>query len=171
MITTATWITIVRILLTVPVVISLETGHYLCGFVLVVVAALTDFLDGWIARKFNQVSDLGKFLDQIADKILINAVLIEMAVAGFLWPWLVVVIVGRDTLVSGLRMFAASRQKVIPANIWGKAKTVAQFVMVSLGLMLGPAAPVMIPLQVLVLFLTTWSGYVYFRRFSTAWRG
>ncbi|HCZ07297.1 MAG: CDP-diacylglycerol---glycerol-3-phosphate 3-phosphatidyltransferase [Thermotogota bacterium] len=171
MITVATWITILRILITIPVVVSLEMNQHILGLILILVAGFTDFLDGWIARRFNQVSDLGKFLDQIADKILINAVLIELAVSGILWPWLVVIIVGRDTLISGLRMFAASRQEVIAANIWGKAKTVSQFAMVLLALITGTAPLLMASLQVLVLFLTVWSGYVYFKDSLAIWRG
>lgn len=102
------------------------------------IASLTDFLDGYIARKYNMVTDLGKFLDPIADKMLINALMIFLCV-GFssltktntmaLFPFFCVIIMEiRDLIVDGLRFMGAKKNIVIAANIFGKAKTVIQMV-------------------------------------------
>ncbi len=96
------------------------------------VASFTDFLDGYLARKNNQVTDFGKFFDPIADKILVNTTLIFFGALSYLPIWLVVVFIVRDLLVDGLRMNLSSKGVVLPADKLGKLKTVFQMVGLSL---------------------------------------
>lgn len=91
---------------------------------LFIIASVSDFLDGYIARKYNMVTDLGKMLDAIADKILVNAVLILLATSGFIHPIIPVVIVSRDTIVDIIKMVAGSKGNVVGASILGKIKTI-----------------------------------------------
>lgn len=102
------------------------------ALVLFVVAALTDLLDGKIARKYNLVTNLGKFLDPIADKMLTSAVLFMIIADGTIMnPWgaiIVTIIISREFMVSALRLLAASKGVVLAADIWGKAKTMVQMI-------------------------------------------
>ena len=94
---------------------------------LYVLGCLTDLFDGKIARKYNLVSDFGKFMDQIADKFITTTAMILVLFAGITYNWLailmVLIVVLRDILISGIRMFAASKNYVIPADIYGKVKS------------------------------------------------
>ncbi|MGP1413639.1 MAG: CDP-diacylglycerol--glycerol-3-phosphate 3-phosphatidyltransferase [Bacillales bacterium] len=113
-------------------------------FILFIIASLTDFLDGYLARKYKLVTDLGKFLDPLADKMLINSLMIFLAInfksmqdfAKFPW-FCVIFMIFRDLTVDGLRFMAASKNKVLAANIYGKAKTVIQMFTISLILLNG----------------------------------
>ena len=95
-------------------------------------ASITDTLDGYIARHYNQVSDFGKFLDPLADKLLVISALICFVENGQLAGWILIIIVAREFIISGFRLVAASSGIVIAAGIWGKLKTVAQMIMVLL---------------------------------------
>ena len=122
-------ITLSRIFLTPLLVVILLTridGKEIYGVVIFVVAALTDYLDGYIARKRNQVTDVGKLLDPIADKLLITSAFISLVELNLAPAWMVVIIVGREFAVSGIRSIAASQGYVMPANTLGKLKTVCQ---------------------------------------------
>lgn len=92
------------------------------------IAAGTDWLDGYLARKFNLISDFGKFMDPLADKMLTTAAFLIFISQGLLASWIVFIILTREFIVSGLRMTAASKGKVIAAGWSGKFKTVLQFV-------------------------------------------
>lgn len=109
-------------------------SKYLIVGVLFILASVTDFFDGHIARKYNLVTDFGKLLDAIADKILVNSVLIILASQGFIHPIIPVVIVVRDSIVNSIRMIAASKGKVVAAMKIGKAKTVCLMVGITLTL-------------------------------------
>jgi len=127
-------------------------------------AALTDWLDGYIARSTRQVTALGQLLDPIADKLLITAAFISLVEAKGIPAWIVVVIVGRELAVTGLRAMAAARkQKIIEAQVLGKAKTVMQTVAIIL-VILGFSPLDQIILWV-ALILTVVSGVEYFLRF------
>ena len=89
--TLASWITLSRIILVIPTVWLLGAGHYGWVLCLILISALTDYLDGLAARKLNQISDVGKVLDQVADKIFVNSVFIVMAVIGSIPSWFAVV--------------------------------------------------------------------------------
>ena len=152
-----TKITFSRIIATVVLIIALfvlslipglstpELGNtrinliFLVIFAFYVLAAYTDHLDGKLARKNNQVTDLGKFLDPVADKLLVSTMLIFLAVPQlsgnyapeqviFIPAWCVIIMVARDTVVDALRFIAAQKGVVIAANIFGKLKTVLQMV-------------------------------------------
>ena len=96
---------------------------YVIAGILFILASITDFLDGYIARKYNLVTDFGKLIDAIADKILVNSVLIILAAQGFIHPIIPVIIVIRDSIVNSIRMLAASKGKVVAAMAAGKIKT------------------------------------------------
>ncbi|MCI0443529.1 CDP-diacylglycerol--glycerol-3-phosphate 3-phosphatidyltransferase [bacterium] len=122
-------LTLSRIFLTPLLVVILLTridGKEIYGVVIFVIAALTDYLDGYIARKRNQVTDVGKLLDPIADKLLITSAFISLVELNLAPAWMVVIIVGREFAVSGIRSIAASQGYVMPANALGKLKTVCQ---------------------------------------------
>lgn len=133
------FLTLARIALSVLFVVALsfDWPHaYGAAFVLFLVASLTDFLDGWLARKYNLVTDFGKLMDPLADKILVTSALVLLAVDRLLPAWFVIFVLFREFLVTGIRMLALSTQTVIAADFWGKFKTVVQIVLVCL--ILGP---------------------------------
>ena len=102
------------------------------GVVIFLTAALTDWLDGYLARRRGQVTTLGKLLDPIADKLLTTSAFISLVELDLAPAWMVVVIVGREFAVTGMRSIAAARGLVIAASPWGKLKTVAQVVAITL---------------------------------------
>lgn len=110
---------------------------YLVSCIIFIVASFSDFLDGYLARKMKLVTTYGKFMDPIADKLLVNSLFIIMAIKSpSLVPALVVVImISRDLLVDALRQLAATKGVVLAANMWGKFKTVAQMVALTLVLL------------------------------------
>lgn len=99
-----------------------DLKYIIAGF-LFIIASLTDFLDGYIARKYNLVTDFGKLVDAIADKILVNSVLIILAAQGFIHPIIPVIVIIRDSVVNSIKMLAASKGKVVAAIKSGKIKT------------------------------------------------
>lgn len=101
---------------------------------LFIVASITDFVDGYIARKYSMVTDLGKTLDAIADKVLVNSVLIILATSGFIHPLIPVIIVCRDTFVNTIKMIAGNKGKVVAAIKSGKLKTICMMIGISLTL-------------------------------------
>ena len=134
---------------------------------LFLVASISDFLDGYIARKYNQITTLGKFIDPIADKALTTTMFILFAIDGVVPPLIVLVMVWRDILVDGIRMMCAERGIVVAAGLLGKAKTVAQMVAIVLVLLNNlPFALIGLPVaDILVwlsMFLSVISGFSYF---------
>lgn len=97
-----------------------------------ILASLTDMLDGKIARKYNLITNFGKFMDPLADKLLVSAALIALISLGKIPAWVVIVIISREFIISGFRLVASDNGVVIAASYWGKIKTVAQMVMVVL---------------------------------------
>ncbi len=97
-----------------------------------IVASLTDMLDGKIARKYNLVTNFGKFMDPLADKLLVCAAMICLVEMGKLASWMVIIIISREFIISGFRLIAADNGVVIAASYWGKFKTVFQMVMICL---------------------------------------
>ena len=95
-----------------------------------IVASLTDMLDGKIARKYNLVTNFGKFMDPLADKLLVCSAMICLVQTGQLSAWIVIIIVAREFIISGFRLIAAENGVVIAANIFGKFKTVTQMIMI-----------------------------------------
>lgn len=97
-----------------------------------IVASLTDLLDGKIARKYNLVTNFGKFMDPLADKLLVCSAMICLIQTGQLAAWIVVIIIAREFIISGFRLVAADNDIVIAASYWGKFKTVSQMFMLIL---------------------------------------
>ena len=95
-------------------------------------ASITDWFDGYLARKYHLVTDFGKFMDPLADKLLVCSALICMIELGRLPAWIVIIIIGREFIISGFRLIAAENGVVIAANYWGKFKTVFQMIMIIL---------------------------------------
>ncbi|MBQ1207656.1 MAG: CDP-diacylglycerol--glycerol-3-phosphate 3-phosphatidyltransferase [Lachnospiraceae bacterium] len=128
-------LTIIRILM-VPVFILFlltELGgrfNHLITLVLFVAASLTDLLDGYLARKNNLVTNFGKFMDPLADKLLVCSALICFAATRQLPAWMVIVIIAREFIISGFRLIASDEGVVIAASYWGKIKTVVQIIMI-----------------------------------------
>jgi CDP-diacylglycerol---glycerol-3-phosphate 3-phosphatidyltransferase len=112
----ATILVVVLVLLNQPWAFLVATGLFL-------LASITDFFDGYLARRFHVTSPLGVFLDLTADKIFVAAILIALVQIKLDPAWIVIIIVAREFLVTGLRSMAAAIGKVIPAGVWGKQKT------------------------------------------------
>ena len=111
--------------------IGKEAGKWI-ALILFVVASLTDLLDGKIARKYNLVTNFGKFMDPLADKLLVCSALICFVELGRLPAWMVIVIISREFIISGFRLIAADNEIVIAASYWGKFKTTFQMIMIVL---------------------------------------
>ncbi|MCP3967742.1 MAG: CDP-diacylglycerol--glycerol-3-phosphate 3-phosphatidyltransferase [Lentisphaerae bacterium] len=111
-------------------------GHYgplvlrIIAFVVALLAAFTDLADGYIARRYNQVTDFGKLMDPLADKIFMVTTMLMVVEYELMPAWIVVVIISREFLVTGLRMLAIQKGEVIAADGWGKAKTFMQMIMI-----------------------------------------
>ena len=136
-------LTLFRVFLIVPFVVALLGGHEgwfgvsstvadWIALALFILASLTDFVDGWIARKYNLVTNFGKFMDPLADKLLVGAALVALVEMERIPGWIVIVIISREFIISGFRLIAADSNVVIAASYWGKFKTAFQMVMVCL---------------------------------------
>ncbi|MDY3867850.1 MAG: CDP-diacylglycerol--glycerol-3-phosphate 3-phosphatidyltransferase [Pyramidobacter sp.] len=126
--------------------------------VIFILAALTDTADGYIARKKGLITNLGKFIDPLSDKVLVVAALLALVELHRLPGWMVMIIIARDFVVSGLRMVAAAEGQVIAASRLGKMKTVSQIVAICMMIFKIPCA---IWVMYFSLVMTVWSGVVY----------
>ena len=151
-------LTCLRVLL-IPVFMVLAYQNNMpcdiAALIVYVVACLTDYVDGNLARKNNQVTNFGKFMDPVADKLLVMAALLLFVEDGTIAAWMVAIILGREFIVSALRMVAASEGLVIAANMWGKAKTM--ITMITLIFLLCPIGPIMlgpVSLQTIMIWIT-----------------
>jgi len=163
-------LTLLRIVMAPLLVVVLLTefpDKEIWGLVIFLIAALTDALDGMIARRTNRITVTGAMLDPIADKLLMSAAFISLVELGLAPAWMVTIIVGREFAVTGLRFIALERNVPISANAWGKAKTTTQIIAVSLlifGSHLGPLQ-ILGPIVLWVaLVLTIISMVIYFRQ-------
>jgi len=162
-------LTLLRILL-IPVFVIIMmldfTNHYLMACLIFIIASITDALDGHIARKNNLVTDFGKFMDPLADKLLVISALICMIESNLVAGWMVIIIVARELTVSILRAIAAADGKVISASGGGKIKTISQMLAIII-LLLGANIDNSMLLQVGTIFmliatmLTLYSGADY----------
>nr|MDE5977158.1 CDP-diacylglycerol--glycerol-3-phosphate 3-phosphatidyltransferase [Turicibacter sp.] len=138
----------------------------LLAVLIFLLAAITDFIDGYVARKYNMITDFGKFMDPLADKLLVTAALLILLENGLISAWVVFIILAREFIVTGFRTIAASKGVVIAAGWLGKIKTVVQFAMITLLLLLNypfevfnwPVDQILIALAVV---LTVASGIEY----------
>jgi CDP-diacylglycerol---glycerol-3-phosphate 3-phosphatidyltransferase len=128
-------LTLFRIILTIPIVIFLsfrnETLNWLC-VVLFYIASVTDYYDGFYARKLNAVTNLGKFLDPVADKILVSSVLVVLVFLQKVDIWMVILFISRDTLIGGIRAAASADKVIIDAQATGKWKAALQMISIPL---------------------------------------
>ncbi len=159
--TTANKITIFRIIM-IPVFLVLaysgQLGWALAAFIL---ASLSDMLDGYIARHYNQITDFGKFMDPLADKMLVLAAMCYFVDNGQMPGWVVAIVLFREFAVSGLRLIAVEQQRVIAAAWSGKIKTA--ITMLALGLMtVFPSPRLDLVCTGLILVTTVYSGVEYF---------
>lgn len=134
-------LTIARIFIT-PIflaVILMDTlpHRFLIACVIFSIGSITDAIDGHLARKNNEITNFGKFLDPIADKILTTSALLAFMSMGLCNIWIVMLVLTREFAIASVRMIAAAGGVVIPANIWGKIKTVSQMVFTILIMLLG----------------------------------
>lgn len=126
--TTASKITLARVAMIPIFMVVLSLGYNWAALAVFAVASLTDFVDGYIARHYNQVSDFGKFLDPLADKLLVFAAMLIFLQWGRMPSWAVMIVLTREIAVSGLRMVAASSGRVLAAGFSGKVKTFSTMV-------------------------------------------
>ena len=154
-------ITYSRMLFVVPIGFAVYSGWFKVALILFLIAALTDWLDGFVARKLGQVTDVGKVMDQIADKVLITSVMIFLVDLGEIPSWLVVSVVWRDMVVSAIRILAAGSGNIIQANVFGKMKTVSQMILVVWILSRIGYQPVTTFLVWVVFISTVLSGLIY----------
>lgn len=145
---------------------DIPVSHFIAA-VIFIIAAATDWLDGYYARKYNLVTNMGKFLDPLADKLLITAAFVGLVGLDMFPAWAAVVILSREFAVTGLRLVASGSGEVIAASIWGKWKTVSQIIAaaalllhnVLFELISFPFATIMIYVAVI---MTVFSGVDYF---------
>ena len=169
--TTANKITIFRMVL-IPVFLVLAyTGHMYWALAVFLIASLSDMADGYIARHYNQITDFGKFMDPLADKMLVLAAMCFFVEKGCMPGWAVAIVLFREFAVSGLRLVAAERQSVIAAAWSGKIKTTVT--------MIGLAAMLVFPqvkalnwiCNALILITTVYSGVEYFMKNIDVFKG
>ncbi len=176
-------ITLCRIsIIPVIVIILLHSpGKYnsLIAAIIFALASITDFVDGYLARRMNQVTNLGKFLDPLADKLLICVALIMMIPLDRVVPWIAALIIGREILVTGLRVVAVNQNMVIESSMFGKYKTAFQIFAV-IALLVHYDYKIAVGrlsfevnfhalgtgLIYVALVITLWTGFDYFRKFS-----
>ncbi len=136
-----------------------------CALAVFIIASVTDFLDGYIARKYNMISNFGKFMDPLADKLLVCSALICLLALGRINVFLVLVIIARDFIISGFRLVASDKGVVIAANMWGKVKTTMQMIMIGFMIPDWDAVHIIcVILAWIVLFLTVYSLMDYLIR-------
>ena len=136
-------ITVARIIIT-PVFLAVFLmdslpNRFLIACIIFTIASISDAVDGYLARKNNQVTNFGKFLDPIADKVLTTSALLAFMSMGLCNIWIVMIVLTREFAIASVRMIAATNGVVIPANIWGKIKTISQMVFTILIMLLGEA--------------------------------
>ena len=159
-------LTIFRVILIPVFIIALMSGiipepvNRYVGVVIFCVASFTDYLDGHIARKYNLVTNFGKFMDPLADKLLVSSALICMIELGFLPAWIVIIIISREFIITGFRLIAAEGGLVKAASWWGKIKTVTQMLMIIL-VLLGVGGIIGNILIILATVFTVISGVDY----------
>ena len=168
-------LTMLRILL-VPVFVAFASiqkwSYQIVATAIFIVASFTDMLDGRIARSQHLVTDFGKFMDPIADKMLVMSALVMLVEHNRMPGWVCMLMLAREFAVSGFRLVAAGKGKVIAAGIWGKLKTISQMIYIPMALMLVPMArhgedihdawDVLTTIMMYIsLALAVWSGFDY----------
>lgn len=145
---------------------DLPITHFIAALIFII-ASTTDWLDGYIARKYQLITNMGKFLDPLADKLLVSAAFILIVELGLAPAWVVILIISREFAVTGLRLVAAGEGIVLAASKMGKLKTVSQILAIILLLLHNfPFSYIGLPIDIILLYisliLTVWSGVEYF---------
>lgn len=153
-------LTLLRIFLVIPFIGFLYFGANIAACSVFIIACITDYLDGYIARKQNLITDFGKLMDPLADKILNISALVMFIELNYIYSWAVIIIVAREFLVTGLRVIAASKNEIIAAGNSGKIKTVVQMLAIIAIMFTKDSFISHIIILVPVIF-TIWSGYEY----------
>ena len=138
-------------------------GHLIAALVVFIVASLTDTADGYIARHYDMVTDFGKFMDPLADKLLVMAAMVWFVAAGWMPAWAFFIVIARELAVTGLRLIAVDNGRVIAAGWSGKVKTAATMVCICL-LLAFPGFVLAVVCTAVILVTTVWSGVEYFVR-------
>jgi len=146
---------------------DIEVGKYLAAIIFII-AASTDFIDGYIARKMQQITNLGKFLDPLADKLLVVAALVWLVEVHEMPSWMAIIIISREFIVTGVRLVAAGEGIIIAASMWGKIKTITQIIAI-IAILIHDLEPFKIlfvfPFHVVAMWIavitTVYSGYDY----------
>lgn len=171
-------LTLVRLILAIPFIYffqesqSVEYGfvYRMIAFIIFILASLTDFFDGYIARKYNLITDLGKIMDPLADKILVISALVIFVKLDYIPPWMSIVVIAREFLISGIRTIAAAKGEVIPAGNLGKYKTTTQMIAIIVMLLFGLGTTahqielyktIYFYMMLIPVILTIWSGWEY----------
>jgi CDP-diacylglycerol--glycerol-3-phosphate 3-phosphatidyltransferase len=147
---------------------EMPVAHFV-GALIFILASVTDWVDGYYARKYDLVTNLGKFLDPLADKLLVSAALIVLVELHLAPSWIVIIIISREFAITGLRLVLAGAGEVVAANMLGKIKTWAQIVAISALLLHNTIFELMsIPFDMISLWVamlfTIWSGWDYFAK-------
>ena len=160
--TTANKITMVRVALIPVFLVLCYLDYRIAATVVFIIASLSDLLDGYIARHYNQVSNFGKFMDPLADKMLVLSAMCFLVEKGQMPGWVVAVVLFREFAVSGLRLVAAERQRVIAAAWSGKIKTTCTMVGLCFVLVFTQFEWLNIFVSAVILITTVYSGVEYF---------
>ena len=162
--TTANKITMVRVALIPVFLVLCYLDHRIAATVVFIIASLSDLLDGYIARHYNQVSNFGKFMDPLADKMLVLSAMCFLVEKGQMPGWIVAVILFREFAVSGLRLIAVERQRVIAAAWSGKIKTTCTMVGLCFVLVFTKYNWLNMLVSAVILITTVYSGIEYFMK-------
>ena len=168
--TTANKITMVRVVLIPVFLVLCYLDHRIAATVVFIIASLSDLLDGYIARHYNQVSNFGKFMDPLADKMLVLSAMCFLVEKGQMPGWVVAVILFREFAVSGLRLIAAERQHVIAAAWSGKVKTSCTMVGLCFVLVFTQYEWLNMFVSAVILITTVYSGVEYFWKNKDAFK-
>lgn len=171
-------LTAIRLILAIPFIYFLQNSvnadhpniYRLIAFGIFITASLTDWLDGYIARKYNLITDLGKIMDPLADKILVISALVIFVKLDYMPSWMSIVVIAREFLISGIRTIAAAKGEVIPAGMLGKYKTTTQMIVIIIMLLFGIGNTpkeqefyknLYFYMMLIPVILTVWSGWEY----------
>ncbi|MBP3319385.1 MAG: CDP-diacylglycerol--glycerol-3-phosphate 3-phosphatidyltransferase [Ruminiclostridium sp.] len=158
---TANKLTMIRVVLIPVFIVLLYLGYVLPALAVFILASVTDFVDGYVARHYNQITDFGKFMDPLADKLLVISAMAWFVEVGWMPGWAFFIVLAREFAVTGLRLVAVEQGLVIAAGKSGKVKTAST--MVCIILMLAVPGDILNLVCVAVIVLTTvYSGIEYF---------
>ena len=159
---TANKLTMLRVVL-IPVFLLLAYSQRMyAAFVVYIIACITDFVDGYVARNYNQTTNFGKFMDPLADKVLVLAAMCYFVEVGWMPGWVVAIVLFREFAVSGMRLIAVEQGRVIAAAWSGKIKTACTMICLSAMMLFGQIELVRMASCALILITTVYSGIEYF---------